>query len=94
MIVSVTILITLHINSTLSFFIKGASAGNHPVTEAPAEFTNYTTAISQDFSLDEENYIDDIPFNTETISAQSKYEKAVSVEFSFEEEELIDDTIF
>jgi hypothetical protein len=42
-------------------------------------------------NFNEESYIDDIPFNTECVSANCCYHKAISVEFNFEEEQYIDD---
>ena len=44
-----------------------------------------------DFTLEEEQYIDDIPINRECISTNSQYQKAIAVEFNFEEEQYIDD---
>ena len=55
---------------------------------------NYEKAISEDFYIEDEEYIVDIPFNTANISADSKYFKAVSVEFELEEESYIDDIPF
>lgn len=93
MLISITFLLTLHINSTISFF-KGAHAGNTPVNKTNIESVIYANAVAADFTFEEENYIDDIPFDTDCISAQCKYEKAMAVDFSFEEEETIDDLMF
>ncbi len=41
--------------------------------------------------FDQENYIDDIPFNVEEVINQITYENAIAVNFSFDEEEYIDD---
>jgi len=46
------------------------------------------------FNFNEEQYIDDIPFDTEKIAADSLYNQAVSVDFQNEEEEYIDDIPF
>lgn len=53
--------------------------------------TNLNASV---FNFNEEQYIDDIPFNTESVTADSLYKEAVSVEFQFEEEEYIDDIPF
>lgn len=42
-------------------------------------------------NFENEEYIDDIPFNTNEIAEQALYEKAISIEFFMEEEEYIDD---
>ena len=41
-----------------------------------------------------EAYIDDIPFNLDSIETQVRFEEAVSVDFSFAEEEFISDMSF
>lgn len=46
------------------------------------------------FTFEEENYIDDIPFNTETIVEDCNYIAANTVEFQFDEEADIDDIPF
>jgi len=55
-------------------------------------FSNIISA--KGFEMEEEAYIDDIPFNTEIIAAEALYAQAVSVEFFMEEEEYIDDIPF
>ncbi len=47
--------------------------------------------IEADFAMEDETYINDIPFNTEIVSAEANYEKAISVEFGFEDEDFIND---
>lgn len=46
------------------------------------------------FEFKEEQYIDDIPFNTEQIAAKASFEIAVSEEFNFDEEKYVDDIQF
>ena len=46
------------------------------------------------FETEPEEYIDDIPFNTELVAAQALYEQAISVEFFMEEEDYINDIPF
>lgn len=45
-------------------------------------------------NFENEEYIDDIPFNTNEIAAQSLYQQAISTEFFMEDEEYIDDIPF
>ena len=55
----------------------------------------FSTIISaKGFEMETENYIDDIPFNTEEIATEALYQQAVSVEFFMEEEEYINDIPF
>lgn len=44
--------------------------------------------------IKEEQYIDDIPFNTEVIAAKARFEKAITTEFQLEDETYIDDIPF
>ena len=46
------------------------------------------------FEFEEEQYIDDIPFNLEQIETQVKCEQALAIDFSLVEEEYIDDIPF
>ncbi len=89
LIVSLTVLISLHVNATIAFFSESTS-GSEPAKNETISINNIESPTA-DFSFEEENYIDDIPFNTEEVSDQTKYEEAMSVEFSLEDEEYIDD---
>ena len=51
--------------------------------------SDYSTEMN--FNMEDEDYIDDIPFNTEYTYIENKYEQAISIEFSLEEESYIDD---
>lgn len=51
-------------------------------------------ALSVDFYFEEEEYVDDIPFDTKCVSANCKYKKAIAVEYLFEEEGYVDDIPF
>lgn len=53
-----------------------------------------TILSAKGFEMETETYIDDIPFNTEIIAAQTLYDQAVAVEFFMEEEEYINDIPF
>jgi len=44
--------------------------------------------------LEEENYINDIPFNTACVTVQCHYLKALKVDFRLKEEPYIDDIPF
>jgi hypothetical protein len=44
--------------------------------------------------IKEEQYIDDIPFNTEAIATKARFEKAITIEFKLEDETYIDDIPF
>lgn len=52
------------------------------------------TSVASIFEMEQESYIDDIPFNTELVASQALYEQAISVEFYLEEEGYIDDIPF
>lgn len=54
----------------------------------------FSISFADNFELMPESYVNDIPFNTEAIAAQTLYEQAISVEFSLTDEEYIDDIPF
>jgi len=54
----------------------------------------YERAIAVNFKLDEENYVNDIPFNTDVISEEYNYLNAVSENYEISDEEYIDDIPF
>ncbi len=51
-------------------------------------------ANSSIFVMEDEAYINDIPFSTEKVSANCLYEMAMAVDFEMEEESYIDDIPF
>lgn len=51
-------------------------------------------AETEDFKFSEEAYINDIPFDTECVTAEYCYEKAVAEDYDFEEEAYIEDIPF
>ena len=57
-------------------------------------FSFNLSASIPNFDLEEEAYINDIPFSTEVVVANYLYEKALSEPFEFEEEAYIDDIPF
>ncbi len=44
--------------------------------------------------FEQEDYIDDIPFDLEEVEIQARYENAILIDFSFNEEEFINDMPF
>ena len=44
--------------------------------------------------FEQEQYIDDIPFNVEEIANQARFEMAIAIDFTFSDEEYIDDIPF
>ena len=46
------------------------------------------------FNLEEEEYIDDIPFDTGCVTSDCLYHKAVSVDFQIEDDNYVDDIPF
>jgi len=57
-------------------------------------FSFNLSASTPNFELEDEAYINDIPFSTEEVVANYSYEKAFSETFEFEEEDYIDDIPF
>ena len=55
---------------------------------------NYNKALAVNFNFDEENYVNDIPFNTDSISAEINYLNAITENFEMAEESYIDDIPF
>ena len=47
-----------------------------------------------EFSFEDEEYIDDIPFNTEAIAEAYQYEQSLQVEYQFADEAYVDDIPF
>ncbi|NQU34804.1 MAG: hypothetical protein HQ521_16365 [Bacteroidetes bacterium] len=92
MIVSLVVLISLHLNASILFY-TGSLTNNDIYNNTEIEVANkiFTDAFEAVFEMEEEPYIDDIPFDTEILSSEINYEKAIAVEFNFDEEEYIDD---
>ena len=90
LIISLTILLSLHLNATISFFTGDSSTNDIAKTEMNKS-TKGEDSFLAEFNFEDEEYIDDIPFDTDCVTAQCKYEKAISIDFNFEEEEYIDD---
>ena len=88
---SLTILLSLNLNATLSISTDGEPTKSKP----GLTITNITDeAIENEFSFEDEEYINDIPFNIDHILEQYKTEKRLCKDFYFDEEEYIDDIPF
>ena len=57
-------------------------------------FATNTFAIKRDIKLEEETYIDDMPFDTEKVAVSYAYNNAISVEYEMDDEANIDDIPF
>jgi len=55
---------------------------------------DYAIPTDETYSLDDEEYINDIPFSTSYISKKEIYNKAIAEEFDFDQESYIDDIPF
>ena len=60
---------------------------------ATALLISFNTMASG-FQFEPETYIDDIPFNLDSVETQVRFEEAVSVNFSLTEEDFINDMSF
>lgn len=78
------IVFAISLNSSANTFL---TSGNTP------EGVLVTECIPE-FNLEEEAYIDDIPFDTECVSKNCIYQKAIAENFDFEEEASINDIPF
>ena len=88
---TITFSINLIANSTLSPTAKNVKSDTSFIVEPVNHLTNpANTEIEFDF--EEEKYIDDIPFDTECVSANCLFNEAMNTDFYFEEEKYIDDT--
>ena len=71
---------------------------SHNLLDTPPEIegvsNNSVSPHSVDFYFEEEEYINDIPFNTKCVSMICKYKKAMSKTYILEEEDYVDDIPF
>lgn len=97
---AVTVLIftmtTFEINaSTPDLNLKGFDFGGNEIMENSLSVeSSFDNIAMPEFDLEEEAYIEDIPFDTECVTANCRYAKAMSVVFNMEEEEYIEDIPF
>lgn len=92
LVLTISIVLSSYIFASVTIFAYSnkSNAKELPCTSSNLS-ENYEKAVSVTYYLEEEDYINDIPFNTNTISADYNYNKAMSVDFEFEEEQYIDD---
>ena len=86
-----TLLISLNLNATISLLVEGDPSNNKPKTISTI-ITDAT--IVKEFFFEDEEYINDIPFDIDSIIDQCKEEKFICETFYFDEEEYIDDIPF
>jgi len=58
------------------------------------KLNNNSKVVPQEIAFEEEEYIDDIPFDTEAIAEAYFLNESMNVEFNFEEEAYVDDIPF
>ena len=79
--------VTLH-----SFLEKAEVNSTYKTTDCVS--LKYKEAIAQNFIFEEEGYVNDIPFNTDSISDEYNYLNIISENFEIEEEQYINDIPF
>lgn len=85
-----SITVSIAIYTTLFLLIASIAFG----AEKPKKELSSAEVTLKEFVFEEEEYIDDIPFNTEAIAANYFYAKSISVEYDFEDEEYVNDIPF
>ncbi len=90
---TIAIVITAYFGASAKYI---SSIGNTKGNAIAVKNTNsiYEKAVSINFNFDEEEYINDIPFDSSFSSVELEYQKAVAVDFELEEESYIDDIPF
>lgn len=78
------------IYSALFLLVAGIALGAELKTNTPHDAAMTEVVVS----FEEEEYIDDIPFNTELIAVAYYYNESMNVLFEFEEEAYVDDIPF
>ena len=78
---------------TVSSFIEDAEVSNLYIHHNCTTL-KYDKAISVNFIFEEESYVNDIPFNTDSITNDYNYSNAITENFEMEEESYIDDIPF
>ena len=94
LIITLTILFSTTAVASIFSPSEGVFINNEPNTseEIYSDFTTENSLL--EFTFEEEEYIDDIPFDTRCISINCLYQAAISIDFTIEEEEYIDDIPF
>ncbi len=92
--VAITIL-TSYVSASVAIysFLEEAKINNIYKTGDCAS-VKYNEAIAQNFILEEDEYVNDIPFNTDSISDKYNYLNTISENYNLEEELYINDIPF
>ncbi len=95
LILTITIILSSHIFTVATDFSKTKKGEMYNMTCCNNSFAeDYVSAIDENYSFDDEEYINDIPFSTSYISKKVTYKKAIAEDFDFEQELYIDDIPF
>ena len=78
---------------TLYSFLEKAEVSNTYKTTDCASL-KYKEAIAQNFIFEEEGYVNDIPFSTDSISDKYNYLNTITENFEIEEDKYINDIPF
>lgn len=78
------------IYSALFILVAGIALGGELKTNSSHDAAMTEMVVS----FEEEEYIDDIPFNTELIAETYYYNQSMNAQFEFEEEAYVDDIPF
>lgn len=80
--------VSVAIYTTLFLLIASVAFGSE------LKLNNNIEVVPEEIVFEEEEYIDDIPFNTQAIAEAYLLNETMNVEFDFEEEAYIDDIPF
>jgi len=69
-------------------------SGNEMMSASLVMENTFESNVLSEFDFEEEAYIEDIPFNTECVTANCRYKKAMAVVFEIEEEKYVNDIPF
>ncbi len=94
LIVTLTILFSTTAVASIFSPSEGVFINNEPKASEET-YNDFTTENSLlEFTFEEEEYIDDIPFDTECISIDCLYQEAISIDYQIEDEKYINDIPF
>ncbi len=95
LVITLAIVISSYIFASATFLSITDEAEMHTINCSVNDLSlDYEKAIKISYSFEEEDYIVDIPFNTNSISAEYNYLSAVNEDFEIEDESYIDDIPF
>lgn len=87
-----TAVASLVIYGLLILLLSGIAYGSEPAAGG-LEMVD-STQVNVEYTFEEEAYIDDIPFNTETLADAYIYQESLKVEYQFADEAYVDDIPF